>query len=261
MHSLVINPDDPTIPQNSLTRRGLPKPELAFSPVYLDAYLRHGRGDGSVPLDWGYKSDDSDEVGCGVSIQLWALESIANPSVVRDADGKIVYRSPTGVRVETHMGFSSDVQQLVNRNLLAGNPTIVGLRDPVTKAGHMNVIVGWDPVKNQYLVIDPAGPSYQKGGAPFGGDEEKYAGWEKKIERVLDVQPVLEPFNSVLVVEDDPAPFEILAINPDGRRTGFDPATGTYLKEDPAASYDISRGEIDFLGELPPINPEVYGRP
>ncbi len=256
--SLTIDPDDTSIPQNRLTRRGPPELELAFSPVYIDAYLRHGRGDGSVPLDWGYKSDGSSEVGCGVSIQLWALESLANPAVVRDADGKIVYRSETGVRVETHMGFGSDVRQLIDRNLLAGNPTIIGLREPVSGAGHMNVIVGWDPVKSQYLVIDPAGPSYQRGGAPFGGDETKYAEWEKKIERVLDVQPVLQPAGSVLLVEDDPAPFEILAINPDGRRTGFDPATGTYVKEDPAASYDISRGETDLLGELPPINPEKF---
>ena len=60
--------------------------------------------------------------------------------------------------------------------------------------------------------------------------------WQNNIKYTIDIKPITHA-GTYLTVSDDSAPFEILAFNPDGLKTGYNPTTKEIITEDPAISY------------------------
>lgn len=261
MNSLVVNPSDPNIPQKGFTHKGPLEYFSTFSPVYIDQYLRYGNRKDPYPENWGYSSGFGNV--CGGNVHVDALENLAIPQVVYDDQGSPVASTPSGVRLQWYDGFGSDVRNIIDQNLLQKKPTIVGLKNPKTNEAHAQVIVGWDPVEGKYLVLDPASPShvpadFPEATPPGSSAGRSYEGWEQIVEGIWDVQTVSYVGNSPLVlrVADDPAPYELLAINPDGQRSGFDPATGLTVREDSAVNYYPQPQATDLMNEIPPAPTE-----
>ncbi|MGA9523682.1 MAG: hypothetical protein WBV82_19630, partial [Myxococcaceae bacterium] len=202
---------------------------MNFAPRYLDMFLMFGKGEGPQPADaWGYKPLPSGT--CGTAPKPWALESNARSSEVVDPlTGKVVLRTPSGVRWGTFRANMASGFDKIDDNLRAGKPTIVVIEVPLGSGAtglHAQLVVGWDAVNNNYRIMDPAWPMYLDAARPGSGDEDSYSAWLTSVVRVLDVHPVTTPLDGQLVnsiaLYDDPGPIELLAIAPDGRRTGFD---------------------------------------
>lgn len=259
-HTLEIDPTDPQYPHRRFTRIGQPVLMQSFSPVYIDQYLQRGNMRDPYPLNWGYKSGFVD--ACGGYVRTDALESLAIPQGVYDESGNLLTSTPSGVRLQWHAGFGADVRDIIDRNLMTARPTIVGLKNEVSREAHAYVIVGWDADASKYLVVDPADPLYTPAhvpeAAPPGSSERSYEGWEKMVEGIFDAWPVHHNGSSPLVLQiaDDPAPFELLSINPDGLRSGYDPTTGLILSEDGAVNYYPMPLASDLLGQIPPAPEE-----
>lgn len=260
-NQLVIDAADPTIPHMGTTRKGPLVPTWSFSPIYIDQYLQHGNLQDPYPPNWGYKSGFAGGV-CGGQIHLDALETVAIPRVVTDESGNVVTSTPSGVRLQRYSGFGSDVRDMIDRNLLAAKPTIVGIRNPQSNEAHAYVVVGWDPGMQQYKVVDPAAeiykPSHFPSAAPPGSSGLTYEGWVQQVDDVFDVQPVYHTGAAPLSlrIDDDPAPFELLSINPDGLRSGYDPATGLDLREDVSVNVYSQPMASDITGVIPPAPAE-----
>lgn len=231
--------------------------KLSWSPIYVDQYLSSGPDPVNDPLDFGWGYSGGGGGTCGFSVFPWALENVGNP--VRDPNGKAL--GPTGVKIKSYEGALSPTSQaLIDRNLLAGVPTIVIIKTP-SGSGHAVMIAGWDNTFKGYTILNPMGasnasphiPGYATDGAT---QREQYDKWMSRIVAVRDVQPKYEfSLSRWLGLDDDPEPIELSVISPTGRRTGYDPATGTILREDPAASHEVYTSWQDPLDQLPDADP------
>jgi hypothetical protein len=226
------------VPIRNLSGSGT-QSDFSFSPIYLNHYLRRGNGITPVDLDWGY--DSKDPSSCGVNIVDAALAGAGQPFPAVAIRGIHVTRRP-------RLGPNSDridrsLDPLPRQSLWASariaEPVVVRIRhrDPggaLDGFFHAQLIAGWDNRRKQYLVLDPAWPTGTNPKRPVGGPRMNYEGWENDITHVLLLREASGVGRGIRVT-DDPAPIELLGINPDGRRTGFDPTTATELNEDDGA--------------------------
>ncbi len=232
-----------------------------FNPRYIDVFLNHGPnptnnpgGPGvNFPFGWGYKTRPAGT--CGVIPLVQALQIVGT-----DGFGGAVGFTPV-----VKAGFGPDAKDIVNRNLLAGHPTIVAVatgNSPV--ANHAMLIAGWDKKAKAYRVLDPMWPKLGLYGptladVPFElapGDPPNatstYQKWEARVKGIIDMRS--GSFGGSMpsfLFGDDPSPIEILMTGPDGRRTGYDPATGASFEENDRASYWTFGPWRDPLGEIP----------
>jgi alpha-tubulin suppressor-like RCC1 family protein/PKD repeat protein len=83
-----------------------------------------------------------------------------------------------------------------------------------------------------------------------------YGVWQnEKVLDTLTVQRTVSDFPTRIVIKDDPAPIEFLAVSPDGRKTGFDPVDQTQVQEDPSVSNYELGAWYDSSGRVPPGDP------
>jgi PKD repeat protein len=231
-----------------------------FNPRYLDLFLNYGPnpfgmpdGEGGFPDGWGYKPRPAGT--CGIIPLVQALQSVGT-------DG---FGNGVGFTPVVRQGFGPEVRDIINRNLLAGFPTIVAINDSDTEGdgNHAVLIAGWDNDDQAYRVLDPMEPratlyGLYLPGVPFKlapGDPpdaaSSYEKWEARVKGIIDMRPG-GVANSVpsFMFGDDPSPIEILMTGPDGRRTGIDPTTGASFEENDRASYWTFGPWIDPLGEI-----------
>ncbi|MGH8636270.1 MAG: PKD domain-containing protein, partial [Burkholderiales bacterium] len=225
-----------------------------FNPRYLDVFFNFGPA-GSYSPGWGYKKGLSSET-CGVIPLIQALQTVATDGLSHAVGFTPVVRSGT---------FGSDAKDLVNRNLLAGRPTIVAVRRKgQPKADHVMLIAGWDNDEKTYKYLDPlwpraslygpASPHTLKGSldSDTPADEQTYLKFEQRIEAIIDVRRGgFAGSTPSFLFGDDPSPVEILMTGPDGRRTGVDPRVGASFEENDEASYWTLGPWGDGLGEVP----------
>ena len=216
-----------------------------FTPPYLDIYLRKGPDPSGDPLDFqGYKGGARNT--CSVGIRPGALESVGAPLPPTNASGVLLRRVP---------GFGAKARDIIDKNLLAFRPTIV--LEGFGAGFHPQLIVGWNNTERKYLVLDPLADTGVKGGR-IPTRDDTYAAWEDAIVAIIDVMTVADLPLAWLVVEDDPTPIEFLVTTPDGRRVGFDPATGDTLTEDDSVLPLELGGWIDVFGEAAPGAPAKF---
>jgi PKD repeat protein len=213
--------------------------EPPFNPAYVDEFLHVGPfPDRDRPAAPGYKPGKPYSCGA-VRPKPLALENVSIPP----ASGL-----PTGVRLRQLKGFGATVRRVVNRNLLGAMPTIVVHSLP-GGGRHAQLIVGWDPIAQTYLVLDPLQATGVSEARPPEAIDVLYWGWESRVHSIIWLENVFD-FGLSFQVDDDPAPIEFLMTSPDGRRTGYDPDTGGTLDEDDAV-YPLEIGEwADPLGEV-----------
>ena len=225
-----------------------------FNPRYLDVFFNVGPS-GFNSAGWGYKKGLSPET-CGVIPLIQALQTVATDGFNNAIGFTPVARSGT---------FGSDAKDIVNRNLLAGRPTIVAVRRRgQPKADHVMLIAGWDNDNKTYRYLDPMWPRAGLYGptrprtmpgsldSDTPEDEPSYLKFEQRIEAIIDVRRggfagSLPSF----LFGDDPSPVEILMTGPDGRRTGVDPRGGAAFEENADASYWTLGPWSDPAGQVP----------
>jgi hypothetical protein len=233
------------------------RPHEEFTPTYLDDYLTFGPPleRSSLPRYWGYFEKDKQD--CGTKPAASGLEEAASPSaVIQDGQLHIVGKVK-GIRLIEKRDLDTT---RVNNSLANGLPVIVGVSLP-SGAKHAQIIAGRFK-DGKYIVLDPwsqgsyAQP-YLPGGAREGEGYTNYDQWKSSIKQVYYVDRVSSHagVSRSIVAADDPSAFEFLAVNPDGRRTGFDPATQTRLDEDPSVSDTESGDWSDLTGEVPSRDP------
>jgi PKD repeat protein len=224
-----------------------------FNPRYLDVFFNAGPA-GSYSPGWGYKKGLPPET-CGVIPLIQALQTAATDGLSHAIGFTPVVRS----------GFGSDAKDIVNRNLLAGRPTIVGVRRKgQPKADHVMLVAGWDNTNKTYKYLDPMWPRTSLFApttprtmvgsldSDTPADEPTYLKFEQRIEAIIDVRRGgFAGSTPSFLFGDDPSPVEILMTGPDGRRTGFDPQAGASFEENEDASYWTLGPWSDPLGELP----------
>src|SRR5688500_5032526 len=231
-----------------------------FNPRYLDIFLTYGPnpsgapgGGLNFPVGWGYKPRPAGT--CGVIPLLQALQIAGT-----DGLGNAVGYTPV-----VHAGFGPDAMDIVNRNLLAGRPTIVAVRKGNSlTANHAVLIAGWDASDGEYRILDPMTPraglhglhqpeqplEVDPGDPP--GTAATYLKWEMRVEGIIEMRRGGFTFSQPsFMFGDDPSPIDILMTAPDGRRTGIDPTTGTRYAENDRASYWTFGPWLDPLGEAP----------
>jgi len=226
---------------------------LDFNPVYLEAYLHIGPSPEDFrPPRWGYKPLPAGT--CGVLPWPFALSNVAQ------FDGV-----PTGVNLFFEPGFGADIRRIVDDKLRAGRPTIVVRGTRAGEEGgpgyHAQLIVGWehdDEGRRYYLALDPRQQTGSRGIRPFTSLEGTYEAWEENIVGIIDVQLRGLGVLDWLFFGDDPSPIAILAIDPEGRRTGFDRTLGSHTGQHPSASYWPLEGWVDAFGALPPGDPARF---
>lgn len=224
-----------------------------FNPRYLDLYFNFGPSD-AFPASWGYKSGLSPET-CAVIPLIQAMQSVAQG----------VLEETVGFTPVVRSGFGSDAKDIVNRNLLAGRPTIVAVRRPgQPKADHAMLIAGWDNTEKTYKYLDPMWPRAGLYGptrprthsgtldSDTPADGSTYQKFEERIEAILDLRAGGSAGSTPsFLFGDDPSPVEILMTGPDGRRTGVDPRVAASFEENDTASYWTLGPWSDPLGEVP----------
>jgi PKD repeat protein len=220
---------------------------MSFSPRYLDLFLMVGKGEGPQPADgWGYKSLPPGT--CGTAPKRWALESSARSSEVVDPlTGKVLLRTPSGLRWGAYEPVGPSAWDAIDANLLAGKPTIVVVEIPQPSGAttlHAQLVVGWDGPNNGYKIMDPAWPTFLDALRPGAGDVDSYTAWLTSVVKVFDVHTVTAPLDGAIrdsiAFYDDPGPIELLVVAPDGRRTGFDPGLGRHVRElESADAYSV----------------------
>src|SRR2546425_5897660 len=205
-----------------------------FSPSYLHLYLKVGRT-GLATKNFGY--DPIPPKTCGVMVSDDNLVDVAKPLADIDpSTGKVTVRTPTGYHLDRIRGFGTAAKDLINDNLRKLLPTPVRICDK-NGACHMQLIAGWDNDRQKYRILDPAwNPLFAL--QEYGNRAQippDYDFWTSMIEDVFDLKLDFSGLDLVhyFWIRDDPAPIELLGVNPEGRRTGFDPATRTILREDP----------------------------
>ncbi|MGI8837157.1 MAG: PKD domain-containing protein [Pyrinomonadaceae bacterium] len=231
-----------------------------LNPEYVNEFLTISPLNATRPLFWGYVP--SSGVSCGVQLKPWAANYIARPQIA----GGVLY-TPSGLSWDT-LGWNSYARDQVDEGLLKGWPSIVTRRS--TNGGfHANLIVGWDNTEKRYLIYDPmwktdflAGGGVNHMGYAFTGatPAEQYTNYQAAIENVKPLRHVfLETKKSRwLTIFDDPEPIELRLTDSRGRVTGYDPASGKNLQENPSAYYSEFTSWADPLGQLPEAAPLRY---
>lgn len=226
--------------------------EVGFNPIYLDTFLRMGPATQSEDFE-GYKPGAPGT--CAVSIRPYALQFVGVP---------LRPEFPTGVLLRRKPGFGADVRTIIDHNLLASWPTIVILGLPPEEGGgfHPQLIVGWSNEAKAYLVLDPFQSTGRRARFPtlWKGNTQTYANWEESVVAIIDAVPAWESTYpaDLLSMDDDPAPIEFLVTTPDGRRVGFDPATGGTLTEDDTVFPLELGGWTDVFGGAAPGDPAKF---
>ncbi len=230
-----------------------------FNPRYLDLFFTYGVSP-NLPiapsqLGWGFKNGPSGS--CGLTPMLLAMQTLAN-----DGLGRAV-----GVTAVYHQGFGAAEKAIVNRNLIAGVPTIFAYREKNSMvANHAMLFAGWDNREHAYKILDPMAervnfnqltiPVMREDMAPGGNPAVgpfSYQEFENRVTGIIEITPGGFDIGASFVFGDDPSPIEILMTGPDGRRTGLDVRNGALHAENPTASYWNIGPWLDPLGELPEV--------
>jgi PKD repeat protein len=137
--------------------------------------------------------------------------------------------------------FDGPDRETINRYLLAGRePTILYMQRAPNRY-HPVVVVGWDESTGSYLVLDPARPRWYDSPVPLASLYG--SGWANMVAGGL--VPIL-PWSTVpeydvelypLLSVTTKSPVEISGVDPNGRRVGWDAATGSVVADVPGASY------------------------
>jgi PKD repeat protein len=227
--------------------------DLLWSPNYLDNLFKQ-RG-------------LYDNIGkCGTLPTPWAASNAGDPTMILNGDGTVLGKAPTGIMLNDldladYTGgkrnpwpgqFNDAAKNLVVGQLLLGRPVMIGRRTPVG-GNHVYLIVGIN--SNHHFIAFNVG--WRPGRPPIEAlmfkEGETYEEWENSITDVWTYEqttgtPVYLDWSSggsgsaALTSSGAPAAtFELAMTTPDGRRIGFDPATGQRLVS--AGSYSAGRFE------------------
>jgi PKD repeat protein len=165
---------------------------------------------------------------------------------------------PSGLHLFPHSWPA--VRPSVDEGLDRGKPSILYVQ-PQANQFHPVVVVGWDAATASYLVLDPA---WRTPRSPAPMRHLYGAGWERKVAGALltavKLPPgVPNPFPEIdlgsLIDVSTKSPVETMVVDPDGRRAGFDAATGSTVIDIPGATYLPQPVWADPTGELPPRAP------
>jgi PKD repeat protein len=251
---LIFTGTTPRFPVRVLGHNNTVVNSLEWSPIAVDHYLRCGSApigstntlttdpcDTAPNTNWGYKPSSTD---CGVMPYPWALENIALPVSVDTGGGGIIH-GPTGISFtakHTPGGLSSkDIADIIER-LRQGHPTLVTLHNFDFKSRefintyHSVIVVAYRADEKHLIIIDPAGEDNFFTGQPeledpYYSRDMKYEGWLQDVENIMTIEPTHEGATHLAFI-DDPAPITFAMTSPDGRRTGYNPSTGSYDTSD-----------------------------
>lgn len=214
-----------------------------FNPRYLDEFFNRGPDATDAITGWGYKPVDDPQF-CGTSPLMQALYVVGSDPTR--------FGSPLGFRAVIRKGNGANVKSVLDRNLRGGYPTMIvmetGAANGATASHHVFVVAGWDNDVNAYRVLDPMQPRGAFGAAyrpqvpvalPLGATsgESTYENWWSRVGGIIDLQFAVSP-GAGYIFGDDPSPIEIVMTEPNGQRTGYDPATSQrFESEDSGASY------------------------
>jgi PKD repeat protein len=235
--------------------------DRGVSPPYINEFLRNGDKTGPVTANWGYPNKAKGMSGCGIPMpRLTALERIVQPSRVTDGNGGVVEVGNTGIIFGTRDKFDTQARILALQWLKQNKPVIVGFpyRDEdgdLTGMYHTNIIVGFDPDQGKFLVVDPLwslfeGQSEVPGQIAAAG-VDAYNQWEDDISTVIFPAPV-NTRNRYFEIRDDPAPIDLMTIDPSGRRAGVDGTNGVEYRDDPSLASVVHGSWFDITGAQPP---------
>lgn len=180
---------------------------------------------------------------------------------------------PAGLGFE-NVAWGGGPRNAVDARLDAGRASILYI-DRGENRYHPVVVVGWDEATRSYLIVDPAWEDWYAEGTSlrflYGEHwEQSIAGallpyvWVVRQQHLpmddVDLAPLLDDDCSDCLLKpvldvSTKSPVEIVAIDPRGRRIGFDAATGTTLLEIPTASYARNPVWADATGEVAPLPP------
>jgi PKD repeat protein len=143
---------------------------------------------------------------------------------------------PIGLDLLPFQGLARDA---IDGNLEDSNPVVLYM----LRSGkyHPLVVVGWDEITSSYLVLDPANaPDLY--GTPRALAYYYGTSWEQMV--VGGLVPFLYTPNDPetpsiypLLGVSTKSPVEVVVVDPDGRRVGWDAATGATVVDVPGASY------------------------
>lgn len=135
------------------------------------------------------------------------------------------------------------VDHELDRTTTFGGPSILILQVAPNQF-HPVVAVGWDPETESYFILDPDWENFYADPTPmrvlYGSS------WQQQISGALIAKLIFYPRGEPetgdiivypLISVSTKSPVETIAVDPDGRRVGFDVATGTTVVDVAGASY------------------------
>ncbi|MEW6269858.1 MAG: PKD domain-containing protein, partial [Thermodesulfobacteriota bacterium] len=176
-------------------------------------------------------------------VHLWLKEMNGYPSsppktVIIDYNLGWAFQDAATVPVALELlPFGASSLDLVDRSLDDGDPVILYVRKSPERF-HPVVVVGHDDATSSYLALDPANRFDE---TPRPLLHTLGIGWASMVASGL--RPVLSTPNDPevelypLVSVSTKSPVEVVAVDPDGRRVGWDAATGSTVVDVPGASY------------------------
>ena len=231
------------------TTRGTPFIGAEFSPLYMYRYLSIPRpllleqGEQLLKNDheytgpvtnWGFRAKEN----CGVDINPGALSVVGNPGVLVGSGEIRTLR--TGVEFGVIKGKENIRREA--RNVVLNSQFPVALITRHKTGNHSRVVIGFDDSDpEKYIVLDPGVP------LPRG---MAYKDTESEKTIALVVYGPIDRQLPIVVLADDPGDFEFLAISRHGKKTGYDPALGKFVYEDPGAGLTESYNEGATGGSL-----------
>jgi PKD repeat protein len=222
-------------------------PDLLATPDYIHAYLK---------LTAGYRPSPAKTVI--MDYDALGIAFFTFPDV------------PSGLRLFPWSWPTA--RFFVDDDLEIGRPSILFMQ-PAPNRFHPLVVVGWDADSASYLVLDPARPRWS--GVPVSIRGMYGSGWEAMISGALVASPwtaqdvPLPPVDPgpdediplgplvpdlpiyPLVSVSTKSPVETVGVDPDGRKVGYDVATGTVVTDVAGSSYLPQPVWADPTGVLP----------
>ena len=137
---------------------------------------------------------------------------------------------------------STNFAELLKKDTEAYIPDIMHIagtdkRRGVYHSSHFTVVGGYDKVNSAYRDYDPG----QRYGLPAQGYNQLYDPYN--FIKLLRFKDAYYQWNNAvdesIIYGTVHSPVEMLMIDPLGRRTGYDPATGTKLTENPMSHYSV----------------------
>lgn|GEM_PF-6767898 len=224
----------------------LTSPVLEFTPRYVDLYVK---GDPDSGIGGRGYPPIVDFRRCGTATLPNALEAAAVPALDPVTQRPI---TGAGVAYRSFTGFGGQQQMIALSRVGAGRSTVLRMEFPKEEGGvrsHVITVAGWDAVKQQFLVYDPAQPDIGRARTVEEAFAITYDEFLSAAKETRFIEPVSADGKWFGVI-DDPEPIEFVLIDPLGRRTGYRTDESSY-NEAPFDGYVRSDALSDPAGQTP----------